>query len=140
METTKTLNEFLLRCNDDGTLRGAHAVYLYRTFDGEKMVSAATGNPVPLSKVDGPDLAKIASVIGEATTAALQAKEAAEATIAEKEAALTAKAAELAEKDAALNEVANAAKDEAEKRAAEYASELAAKMLAEHAPPAEPEA
>lgn len=139
METIKTLNEFLLRCNDDGTLRGAHAVYLYRTFDGEKMVSAATGNPVPLSKVDGPDLAKIASVIGEATTAALQAKEAAEATIAEKEAVITAKATELAGKESELNQAVTA-KDEAEKRAAEYASELAAKMLAEHAPPAEPEA
>ena len=118
METTKTLNELLLRFDEAGKFQGAHVVYLYQTYDGEKRVSAATGTPVPLGKLGAPDLAAIQAVCGEAVTLAAAALAEKDAALVEKDAALAAKAAEVA--------AAEAAKTEAEAAKAELEAELAA--------------
>ena len=113
METTKTLNELLLRFDEAGKFQGAHAVYLYQTFDGDKRVSVAAGGPVPLGKLGAPDLAAIQAVCGEAVTLAAATLDANTAALAEKDAALAARAAEIAAAEAAKT-AAEAAKAEAE--------------------------
>ena len=134
METTKTLNELLVRFDDNGAFQGAHAVYLYKVYDGPpadpatKMVSASLGNPVAIAKVDVADRAKLVAVVGEAMVALAEAREAAEVDAQAKAGELAAKNAELAAKDATAQELL-AAKDEAERRAADYAGQLAAISL-----------
>lgn len=135
METTKTLNEVLIRFNDDGEFQGAHVVYLYRTVDPDtgKQVTASLGTPQSIAKASDADRAKIVAVIGEAVVAITEAHATAVADAQDKAQALDAKATELADKESELAQ-AIVAKDEAEKRAAEYAAELAALKLAEPVP------
>lgn len=127
METTKTLNELLVRFDDDGKFQGAHAVYLYRTVDPDtgKQVTASLGSPTAIAKASSEDRAKLVAVVGEACVALAEAREAAEADAQAKAGELAAKDAELAAKDATAQELL-AAKEDAEKRAADYATDLTA--------------
>jgi hypothetical protein len=127
METTKTLNELLVRFDDDGKFQGAHAVYLYRTVDPDtgKQVTASLGGPTAIAKASEADRAKLAAVVGEALVALAEAREAAEADAQAKAGELAAKDAELVAKDAVAQELLGQA-EAAEKRAQYYAKDLAA--------------
>lgn len=126
METTKYLNELLVRFDDDGKFQGAHAVYLYRTVDPAtgKQVTASLGNPEPIAKASVADRKALVAVVGEAMVALAEAREAAAADAqAKAQEADAAKAAATAAEAAKAD--AEAAKAEAEARAAEYAGQLA---------------
>jgi hypothetical protein len=127
METTKTLNELLVRFDDDGKFQGAHAVYLYRTVDPDtgKRVTASLGGPTAIAKASEADRAKLVAVVGEALVALAEAKEAAEAKAREHETTIAAKDAELVAKDAVAQELLEQA-EVAEKRAQDYARDLTA--------------
>ena len=69
-----TLYEILFRFDGAGTLQGAHAQYIN---------NGMPGPAIPLSLVDVADKPTLAAALGEATSALIAAKEAAEAEAAE---------------------------------------------------------
>jgi predicted transcriptional regulator of viral defense system len=105
---TKTLHEALLRFGSDGALKGAHAQYLESITEDGVVISATPGPAIPLSLVDAADKPTLAAALGEATSALIAAKEAAEA-------------------EAAALRADNAAKEAAEAEAAALRAEAAAK-------------
>ena len=135
METTKTLNELLVRFDDEGKFQGAHAVYLYRTVDTDtgKQVTASLGGPEAIAKASDADRKKLVAVVGEACVALAEAREAAAADAQAKASALEVESRAKAEAEAKAAD-AEAAKEEAEARAADYAGQLAAIALATPAP------
>ena len=78
---TKTLYEVLLRFDDAGKLKGAHAQYLDAITEDGVVISATPGHAIPLSLVEAADKATLTAALGEASAALLTAKEAAEAEV-----------------------------------------------------------
>ena len=97
------LYEVLLRFDAEGKLAGAHAQYLSGIAEDGVTLQATPGDAVPLSLVDAADKLTLKKVLGDATAALVDAKEAAEA---EKEAITT-----KAEADAAAARAEIEAKD-----------------------------
>ena len=128
MQTTKTLNELLVRFDDDGKFQGAHAVYLYRTVDTDtgKQATASLSGPQPIAKASDTDRKALVAVVGEACVALAEAREAAEADAQAKATALEAEGKAKAEAEAKATA--------AEARAVEYAGQIAAIALASPAP------
>lgn len=113
------LYEILIRFDETGAFAGAHSQHL-AGIQRDGVTIQATPQPArPLSRLAAPDRATVADVIGEATVALIEAREAAETKVREHEATIAAKNAELAA---------------AEARAADYAGQLAAIALASPAP------
>lgn len=102
LEKTKTLYEVLLRFDEAGKLKGAHAQYLESIVEDGAVISAKPGGALPLSLVDKADALTLKGVLGEALAPVIEAKEVAEADAA-------AARAEFDAKDASIQELMAAA-------------------------------
>ena len=100
------LYEVLLRFDAEGKLAGAHAQYLSGIAEDGVTLQATPGDAVPLSLVDAADKLTLKKVLGDATAALVEAKEAAESEATEAKARAEADAAEaraeLEAKDASI--------------------------------------
>jgi len=101
--------------------------------DTGKLATASLSGPQAVAKASEADRKALVAVVGEAFVALAEAREAADAALTEAQGVIAAKDAELAAKDATAQELLEA-KAEAEKRAAEYAGQLAAIALANPEP------
>jgi hypothetical protein len=89
------LYEVLIRFNGAGAFQGAHVQYLEGVARDGVPIQATPGPALPLSLADAGDQLTLASVLGEATVAAVEASAAAAAELAEVRAQLAQREAEL---------------------------------------------
>ena len=87
--------ETLIRHHADGSI-GAHHVRIYEVVKDGQVISAQLQTPIPLSVASEQGL-PLATVLGEATVAALLAAEQAQAQLAQVQSQLAAALAELAQ-------------------------------------------
>jgi hypothetical protein len=99
LEKFKHLYEVLLRFDENGKLKGAHAQYLEGVIEDGVVLSAKQGDALPLSLVEGADGLTLKKVLGDSLSAVIEAKEAAEAAKADAEVNLQA----LLEQNAAID-------------------------------------
>lgn len=78
------LYEVLLRFDENGALKGAHAQYLEGITEDGVIIQAKPGPAMPLSLADAADIPTLKATMGDANYALLTAKEAAEAALAAK--------------------------------------------------------
>lgn len=77
-----TLYEVLFRFDESGKLKGAHAQYLETVDEDGTILAQKVGNAIPLSLLDSGDGLTVKKVLGDALSAVIEAKEAAEAEVA----------------------------------------------------------
>jgi hypothetical protein len=95
LEKNTTLYEVLFRFDDAGKLKGAHAQYLETISEDGVVIQAKPGHAIPLSLLDSGDGLTVKKVLGDALSAVIEAKEAAEADAAAARAEFEAKDANI---------------------------------------------
>ena len=99
LEKFKHLYEVLLRFDEGGKLKGAHAQYLEGIKEDGIVLSAQPGVALPLSLVDSADGLTLKKILGDSFSAVIEAKEVAEADAAAARAEVDA----VLEQNAAIN-------------------------------------
>lgn len=112
LEETRTLYEILVRFDEFGKPKGAHAQYLDGIARDGVLISAQPGPAIPLALVDTSDALTLKDVLGDAFVGIVAAKDEAEAQVAALEAEGAAKDANIQQLMADL-EAARAALAEA---------------------------
>lgn len=77
-----TLYEVLFRFDESGKLKGAHAQYLETVDEDGTILAQKVGNAIPLLLLNSGDGLTVKKVLGDALSAVIEAKEAAEAEVA----------------------------------------------------------